>query len=176
MQHSAAAGLRPSFGFVHGALHNAENSCLAAALITGSLKMVKPVGGGLERQFGLLPSQRQCARIKSKLKTLRPLDLGLLDMILQETLHQNATVVCVYIHIYIYVYIYMHTAYIVLASCIFLYTLFFRSPAAFMIQVSCRAFWCHVTAQMPKQGNGALGIGPGGGAGCLSGWFSFYGR
>ena len=112
MQHSAAAGLRPSFGFVHGALHNAENSCLAAALITGSLKMVKPVGGGLERQFGLLPSQRQCARIKSKLKTLRPLDLGLLDMILQETLHQNATVVCVYIHIYICIYIYICTQHI----------------------------------------------------------------
>lgn len=77
MQHSAAAGLRPSFGFVHGALHNAENSFLAAASITGSLEMVKPVGGGLERQFGLLPPQCQCARIKLKLKTLRSLDLGL---------------------------------------------------------------------------------------------------
>ena len=113
MQHSAAAGLRPSFGFVHGALHNAENSFLAAALITGSLEMVKPVGGGLEKQFGLLPPQCQCATIKSKLKTLRSLDLGLLDMILQETLHQNATVVCVYIYVYTAPYIYiLYTSYI----------------------------------------------------------------
>lgn len=91
--------------------------------------MVKPVGGGLERQFGLLPPQCQCARIKLKLKTLRSLDLGLWDMILQETLHQNATVVCAYIYIYVetapYIYIYIsHHTYSFSLMYIFTYALF----------------------------------------------------
>ena len=73
---------------------------------------------------------------KNKVKTLRSLDLGLLDTILQETLHQNATVVCVYIYIYIciqlliYIYIYIHIIHIVSALCIFLHMLFFMSPPA----------------------------------------------
>ena len=72
-----------------------------------------------------------------------------------------------------YIYTCTHHTYSFSLMYIFTYALF-QVATCFIIQVSCRAFWCHVTAQMPKQGNGAVGIGPGGGAvcvGCLSGWF-----
>lgn len=56
-------------------------------------------------------------------------------MILQETLHQNATVVCAYIYIYVetapYIYIY-HIIHIVSALCIFLHMLFFKVATCFI--------------------------------------------